>query len=155
MDKEKEIEEMAKVLYGHYCGKDECGKCKMPNCGEYRRAEYLYNAGYRKTEEVTLKLDLGDRTPEEIKRITEQLREAMSKTPTVITCFSKEEIRKQIAQEIYVQILQVEYRFNLPEDIKVDVFGGALLNTALDEMQSDLLDQFNKIFKKYGVEIEE
>ena len=43
----QEIQAMAKVLYGHYCGNDECGKCKEPNCLEYRRAERLYNAGCR------------------------------------------------------------------------------------------------------------
>lgn len=46
MDKEKEIEEMAKVLYGHYCKDDKCGECKEPSCLEYRRAVKLYNAGY-------------------------------------------------------------------------------------------------------------
>lgn len=46
MNKKKEIEAMAKVLYGQYCGNDECGKCKMPNCAEYQRAELLYNAGF-------------------------------------------------------------------------------------------------------------
>ena len=34
-------------------------------------ANAIYNAGYRKMDEVTLKLDLGDRTPEEIKQIAE------------------------------------------------------------------------------------
>lgn len=46
MDKEKEIEEMAKVLYGHYCKDDKCGECKEPSCLEYRRAVKLYSAGY-------------------------------------------------------------------------------------------------------------
>lgn len=48
MEKKKEIEKMAKVLYGIYCGEDKCGECKNPNCESYRRAELLYNAGYRK-----------------------------------------------------------------------------------------------------------
>lgn len=46
MDKKKEIEEMAKVMYRHYCKDDKCGECKQPNCLEYRRAVRLYNAGY-------------------------------------------------------------------------------------------------------------
>lgn len=46
MNKNKEIEAIAKVLYGQYCGNHKCGKCKMPNCAEYHRAELLYNAGF-------------------------------------------------------------------------------------------------------------
>lgn len=42
---EHEIERMAKVLYGHYCGNDKCGKCKQPNCIDYIRATHLANAG--------------------------------------------------------------------------------------------------------------
>lgn len=48
----KAIEEMAKVLYGHYCGEDKCGSCKMPNCANYHRAELLVKADYRKADEV-------------------------------------------------------------------------------------------------------
>lgn len=51
-DEQKEIQAIAKVLYGHYCGKDECGKCKQPNCAEYRRAERIYEAGFRDTTQV-------------------------------------------------------------------------------------------------------
>lgn len=47
MNRENEIKGMAKVLFGHYCGNDECGKCKEPNCIDYRKAERLFNAGYR------------------------------------------------------------------------------------------------------------
>lgn len=32
MNKAKEIEEMAKVLCGHYCGKDKCRKRKITYC---------------------------------------------------------------------------------------------------------------------------
>lgn len=52
---EKEIEKMAKVLYGIYCGEDKCGECKSPNCESYRRAELLFNAGYRKSHDEEIR----------------------------------------------------------------------------------------------------
>jgi len=64
MDKEKKIEGMAKVLYGIYCGKDECGKCKQPNCADYHRAELLVNAGYGDVKQA-------------VKEFAEELKEAL------------------------------------------------------------------------------
>lgn len=52
MNRENEIKGMAKVLFGHYCGNDECGKCKEPNCIDYRKAERLFNAGYGNIEQA-------------------------------------------------------------------------------------------------------
>lgn len=47
MNNEKEIVRMAKVLYGHYCGNDKCGECKIASkyCMDYIRAERLHKAG--------------------------------------------------------------------------------------------------------------
>ena len=67
----------------------------------------------------------------------------------------EEQARKQVAKEIYNQVVQAEYHFNLPETVKIDICDGALLDIALDRMGEDLLNQFNEIFKKYGVEVEE
>lgn len=47
MSKEKQIEEMAKIL----C-KGGCEKCLKALCADYYKAEDLYNAGYRKQSEV-------------------------------------------------------------------------------------------------------
>lgn len=52
MDENKQIEGMAKVLYGKYCGNDKCGNCKEPSCVSYIFAEKLYNAGYRKQSDT-------------------------------------------------------------------------------------------------------
>ena len=52
MDENNQIEGMAKVLYGKYCGNDKCGNCKEPSCVSYIFAEKLYNAGYRKQSET-------------------------------------------------------------------------------------------------------
>ena len=52
MDENNQIEGMAKVLYGKYCGNDKCGNCKEPSCVSYIFAEKLYNAGYRKQSDT-------------------------------------------------------------------------------------------------------
>ena len=98
MDKEKEIALLADILCEQCSRTDLVGthsKC-LPNakCHTWNIAERVINAGYRKMDEVTLKLDLGDRTPEEIKRITEQLSKALNEAHLVIS-LSDNEIRKQ------------------------------------------------------------
>lgn len=55
MSKEKQIEEMAKLLCGMKNGCDKCMFSKAP-CYEYTAAEKSYNAGYRK-----LPCKIGDR----------------------------------------------------------------------------------------------
>ena len=59
MDKQKQIEEMAKVVQRDTCGDRPCEECNyhgkmkiLPRyCGVYLIAEKLYNAGYRKIPE--------------------------------------------------------------------------------------------------------
>lgn len=46
MDKQKQIEEMAKIIHG-YC-KASCPNAGCQNCFEYKKAEALYNADHRK-----------------------------------------------------------------------------------------------------------
>lgn len=48
MDKEKEIDEMAKVMCGGCPNNKECMHCL---CQDWYNAEALYNAGYRKQSE--------------------------------------------------------------------------------------------------------
>lgn len=99
MDRVKQIEEMSYSVCNMDNKPKNCADCVWKNtCNPYLSAEQYYNAGYRKMEEVTLKLDLGDRTHEEIERITEQLSEAMSKTPPVVS-LTDNEIRKQTVME--------------------------------------------------------
>ena len=50
MSKEKQIEEMARVLCGMASSCDKC-MFKKGNCYEYNEAEEIYNAGYRKQSE--------------------------------------------------------------------------------------------------------
>ena len=49
MNKEKHIEEMAKIIHG-YCEAECLDGCY--NCVPYKKAETLYKAGYRKQSEV-------------------------------------------------------------------------------------------------------
>lgn len=49
MDREKQIEEMAKVMCGGCSDNNECMRCL---CATWYNAEALYKAGYRKQESV-------------------------------------------------------------------------------------------------------
>lgn len=60
MNKEKQIEEMAKVFCGMKNGCDGCMWNKA-HCHERNYAEELYNAGYRKQEWISVE----DRLPED------------------------------------------------------------------------------------------
>lgn len=51
--REKEIEEIAKVMCGGCPNNKECMHCL---CADWYRAEALYNAGYRKQSEVACKI---------------------------------------------------------------------------------------------------
>lgn len=52
MDKEKQIEEMARVMCGYY-GTEKCYDCRYCcDCHIKQEANRLYNAGYRKQSEV-------------------------------------------------------------------------------------------------------
>lgn len=97
-DREKQIEEMTIDIAPLIASQITLKKCTyllQENQDKYngmgwdadfkKIAEMLYDAGYRKMDEVTLKLDLGDRTPEEIKQIAEMF---------------NGEIKKQVAKEI-------------------------------------------------------
>lgn len=88
-DRERQIAEMAKEVLSIkvQCKGQECNK-HIPCTTCY--AEHLYNAGYRKMDEVTLKLDLGDRQAEEIQQIAEAF---------------NGEIKKQVAKEIIDSLL--------------------------------------------------
>lgn len=75
-DREKQISEMSKIISEMYSVYDTTAE---------DIAQGLFEKGYRKMDEVTLKLDLGDRTAEEIKQIAEAF---------------NADIKKQVAKEI-------------------------------------------------------
>lgn len=49
MDREKQIEEMAKVMCGGCPDNNECMRCL---CATWYNAEALYKAGYRKEDDI-------------------------------------------------------------------------------------------------------
>lgn len=53
MNREKQIEEIAKVMCGGCPDNKECMHCL---CADWYRAEALYNAGYRKQSKVAMEI---------------------------------------------------------------------------------------------------
>lgn len=136
-DREKQIEEIVELLKngddfcvdvgGRYC--DTCSPNRHERCTVWKQAKLLYNAGYRKMDEVTLRLDLGDRSAEEIKQIAEAF---------------NGEIKKQVAKEI-LQFLHYEIDREKSAGTLCDDFNYGL-DTALNKIEN--------LSEKYGVEIE-
>ena len=125
-DREKQIIEMTKIIFDNYAG-GLYAKCD-------KSANALYNAGYRKMDEVTLKLDLGDRSAEEIRQIAEAF--ANEPTTAILVPSNESEIRKQVAKEILGEI-----RKNLNAN-------GQYPRYEISTERFEILKQ------KYGVEIE-
>lgn len=129
-DREKQIEEMAMSIAE--CNETTCENCAL-KCSKYITCEILHDNGYRKMDEITLKLDLGDRSAEEI----QQIAEAFNKV-------NEEEITKRVAKEIYK---------------RVDEFRKSPELNPRDSYDCNALDAYNNVCKfinrKYGVEIEE
>ena len=89
MDKQKQIEEMAKVLAVN-CG--ECYTCKYLDklhCADLLSAEALYEAGYRKIPENAVVLTMEEY--DEIKQIKEMTAEQV---------IESEELKKSIADAV-------------------------------------------------------
>lgn len=108
-------------------------------------AQVIIDNGYRKIDEITLKLDLGDRSAEEIQQIAEAFEKAMANEQPLITVPSnEEEIAKRVAKEIYKRV--DEFRKSPDLDPR-------------DSYDCNALDAYNNVCKfinrKYGVEIEE
>ena len=92
MDKQKQIEEMAKLVQGDMCGDVPCEECNyngnmkiLPKyCGTYLIAKKLYNAGYRKIPENAVVLTeernkiICDRI-EQLERVQVELQELNAK----------------------------------------------------------------------------
>lgn len=79
-DKEKQIEYLAKRLRAsaHDLRLDDNDDC-------YSVADFIVNTHcYRKMDEITLKLDLGDRSAEEIQQIAEAFNKAMVNEQTLV-----------------------------------------------------------------------
>lgn len=103
-DKEKQIEEMAKVVSVN-CG--ECYTCEfntMPNCIDYLVANELYNAGYRKIDKGSVVLT--EEEYEALRLIEKYHIKSCGKNSVVLTTEELEEIRKQAVKELIQAITQ-------------------------------------------------
>lgn len=57
MDKQKQIEEMAKIICKDGANNGDCDKCGFHRqCSKFKVAEKLYNAGYRKADDLLKEL---------------------------------------------------------------------------------------------------
>lgn len=132
-DREKQIEEMTRLICDFRYNLEEfstCAECQEAKqdkffkdkfiCPMMKKATALYNAGYRKMDEITLKLDLGDRSAEEIQKIAEAFEKAMETEQTLCVYKDddglrlsleadrkKEAIKKQVAKEILGELFNM------------------------------------------------
>lgn len=94
--REKQIEALQNILIENgifnnlICRQDYANPDALINDLCLETAQVIYNNNYRKMDEITLKLDLGDRSAEEIQQIAEAFNKA-----------NEEEIAKRVAKEIY------------------------------------------------------
>lgn len=137
MEKEKLIEEMARVI-DIDCG--ECYTCqyyesKGINCTCLLQAEELYNAGYRKQEDIL---------HEWVERETAYLNE-IAELKKKIDIFEEshyltyERGKKESAKEVLEQFI-------------CDIVNAKLVHTN-DDMYYELLELKDELLKKYGVEV--
>lgn len=135
-DREKQIEEITAIIDSVLGSSPTLVLQSRVNGGKYKSiknseiAEELYNAGYRKMDEITLKLDLGDRSAEEIQQIAEAF--ANEPTTAILVPSNESVIRKQVAKEILQELANI-------------------MNAKCDDINSDDL---HNLAKKCGVEIE-
>lgn len=96
-DREKQIEEMTEIIKADYKEWLDITGCLPKGTSYYYEclggardcAKKLYDNSYRKMDEATLKLDLGNRSAEEIQQIVEALNKA-----------NEEKIIKKVAKDI-------------------------------------------------------
>lgn len=114
IDREKQIEEMATIINTTDCSSEsfdylinslsEKKSFKGIDTQKFidrKKATALYNAGYRKMDEITLKLNLGDRSAEEIEQIAEAFNKAVENEQTLVAVPSDKENLKTIAEDLY------------------------------------------------------
>ena len=128
-ERDSQIEEIAKKLraYAYDLRLNDTDDCR-------RVAEFVVETlNYRKMDEVTLKLDLGDRTPEEIKQIAEMF---------------NGEIKKQVAKEIFETIEEKLCVFTT--EGKSEEY-----NDGYCQALSDIDERIQEVGKQYGVKVDE
>ena len=139
-DKEKQIQEIAQII----CGRSKDDICIIDNtscnssCYWARKAEAIYNVGYRKYPEDSVVL-----SKEEYKRITKELVTEQRATEIATEYFEK--IRKETAEKIYLQAKAIV------ELTKYMVRGGEYIHSR----EYIHIDALKEIIKNCGIEIKE
>lgn len=111
-DREKQIEEITTIIDSVLGSSPTLVLQSRVNGGKYKSiknseiAVELYNANYRKMDEITLKLDLGDRSAEEIQQIAEMFEN--EPTTAILVPSNESEIRKQVAKEILQEFWRIK-----------------------------------------------
>ena len=138
-EREKQIEELQNILISNgifnnlVCRQDYAYPDALINDLCLETAETLYNANYRKMDETVIRIELKDKTPEEIKVIAEQFSTAFGRLPIPTLTYSNEEIKKQTAKKLLEQFADVP---------------------SYDYQPLKNFDFFKKLAKEYGVEID-
>lgn len=125
MNKEQQIEEIAVIgcvrnPQAHTA--EECGKCDFKNgqCNSYRRAEALYNAGYRKIDAncvVITKAELKEYKRQAVKEFAEKLKGTILENEEIIRDWTGD--RPRLRREVDVDVL-IEEIDSLLEDCRND-----------------------------------
>lgn len=150
-DREKQIETLQNILIDNgifnnlICRQDYANPDALINDLCLETAQVIYNNNYRKMDEITLKLDLGDRSAEEIQQIAEKF--ANEPTMAILAPSNESGIRKQVAKEILNE-LKFLYKERAREYTNWD--GNKVQAVTLDWLNADL-DEFAE---EHGVEIE-
>ena len=97
--KEKQIKEMEEIGSKHPCDREDCSKCLAMNrrCNDFLFAERLYNAGYRKADEVA-------------REIFEEI-EHTAKAAIILLKFEKDEKIRNIKTECYTDLIDYISKF--------------------------------------------
>ena len=133
-DKQKQIEEMAKDLYRHICGKVKCQECNYNGdseilskyCDNYLRAKHLVEKGYRKIPKNAVVY-----TKEQVDKIFNDYAEYIKKT------------RKETAEKFAERLKELVAERNCNddydwEDVQVD---GQIFIECIDEIAKEIIGE--------------
>ena len=102
MDKQKQIEEIAKVMCGGCHNGKECMRCL---CADWYRAEMLYDANYRKIDEDSVVISKEEyEILTDISALKGKVQEALNINPIEELRQVEREARKETAREILKDI---------------------------------------------------
>lgn len=151
MNKEQQIEEMAKFMHYKAHGKDkDCDneKCEMCWCSCKNDAEALYNAGYRKIDKDSVVL-----SREEYEQLKQTIISQSEESTKLCTHLTQKIIdtRKETVEKI-LKDFKLQAREYQNEDIIIDDNGERLMtnNEKLNYLYTYLCDKYKVEIKEQG-----